>query len=187
MKKQKIAFDFDKVFVDYPPFIPTTIIDALYKKKNGHLSYRIPGTFEQKIRILSHHNLLRSPIKPNIAALSKITDNDDVEAYVISSRFSFLEKKTEDWTKKNKMSRYFKKMYFNYKDEQPHIFKERILRSEEIDKFIDDDLDLLLYLAERNPNIKFYWINKNMPHKKLLSNIIRIRDLEEFLNKYLQV
>ena len=94
MKKQKIGFDFDKVFVDYPPFVPTTIIDLLYKKKNGHLTYRYPGSFEKQIRILSHHHLLRSPIKINIKALAQIAKNEDVETYVISSRFSFLKKRT---------------------------------------------------------------------------------------------
>src|SRR5690242_16369545 len=106
MKRQKIAFDFDRVFVDYPPFIPTTIIDFLYKKKNGHLTYRYPGSIEKQIRILSHHNMLRSPIKSNIQALSKISENTDADLFVVSSRFSFLKKRTEEWNKKNKLEKY---------------------------------------------------------------------------------
>src|SRR3989344_4733179 len=144
MKIQKIAFDFDKVFVDYPPFVPSSIIDLLYKKRNRKLSYRIPGKLEQQIRILSHHSLLRAPMKNNIQALSEIVKDKNIETYIISSRFSFLKKRTNDWNKKNNISKYFSKLFFNYRDEQPHLFKEKILKHENIDKFIDDDLDLLI-------------------------------------------
>lgn len=181
---QKIAFDFDKVFVDYPPFVPTSVIDYLYKKKNGHLAYRYPGFFEKQIRIFSHQPIFRSPMKKNIAAVEKISEDKDIEMYVVSSRFSFLKNRTREWDKKNKVSKYFKKMYFNFGDEQPHLFKERILKTEKVDKFVDDDLDLLFFLAARNPKIKFYWINKDLPYKKLLPNITRVKDLSEF-SKYL--
>lgn len=177
---QKIAFDFDKVFVDYPPFIPTNVIDYLYKKKNGHLSYRYPGFFEKQVRIFSHQPLFRAPMKKNIKALEKISGDKNVKLFVISSRFSFLKNRTRQWDEKNNISKYFKKMYFNFNDEQPHLFKERVLKEEEIDKFVDDDLDLLFFLAGRNPKIKFFWINKGLPYKKLLPNIVRVKDLDEF-------
>jgi len=184
MKITKIGFDFDKVFVDYPPFIPTTIIEFLYKRKNGKLSYRIPGEVEKKIRVLSHHHLLRPPITRNIAAMNEIAKNKNIETYIISSRFSFLKKRTEQWCKRNNIRNLFKRMYFNFEDKQPHVFKEQILRKERIDKFIDDDLDLLEYLASRNPEIEFFWINETSRLKKLPSNIKRVKNLEEFSQMY---
>ncbi len=184
MKKQKIAFDFDKVFVDYPPFIPSTIIDFLYKRKNGKLAYRYPGSIEKQIRILSHHHFFRSPLKNNIAALSKIHKDKNIETYIISSRYSFLKNKTNAWNKKNNIAKYFSKMYFNYRDEQPHVFKEKILRSESIDKFIDDDYDLLIYLSKRNPDISFYWITNSHPRRKLPANVVKIKDINEFATSY---
>jgi len=186
MRKQKIAFDFDKVFVDYPPFISSSIIDFFYKKNNRKLSYRLPGNFEQRVRILSHYYLFRPPIKKNIEALAKIASNKDIETYIISSRFSFLKKKTNDWNRRNNISKYFSKMFFNYKDEQPHVFKEKILLSEKIDKFIDDDYELVLYLSKRNPNISFFWITNKHPRTKLPTNVVKIKDLYEFYNKYLE-
>ncbi|HVZ12768.1 MAG TPA: hypothetical protein VG965_07100 [Patescibacteria group bacterium] len=181
MKKQKIGFDFDKVFVDYPPFVPDFMIDYLYKKKNSHLSYRMPGAFEKQIRVFSHHNFFRPAIKTNIDSLSKILKKGNIEAYIVSSRFSFLKSRTNAWIKTNKLSNLFKKMYFNFDDKQPHIFKEEVLRNENIDKFIDDDLDLLRYLSKRNPKIEFFWLSQYGNELSLPKNITHIKNLNEFV------
>lgn len=183
MKKTKIAFDFDKVFVNYPPFVPSALINYLYKKRNHNLSYRIPGKLEQKIRVLSHSSFLRLPIKKNIEVLSNMFTKDNLEIFLISSRFSFLREKTNDWNRRNNMAQYFKKMFFNFNDEQPHLFKDRIIKQENIQKFVDDDLDLLLFLAKNNPRVKFYWIGPSKT-ETLPPNIAHIRDLKEFFNKY---
>jgi len=55
-----------------------------------------------------------------------------------------------------------------------------------IDTFIDDDLDLLLYLSNHNPGIKFYFLtNKKIPPNKLPKNIHQIYNLQEFYLNYL--
>lgn len=74
-------------------------------------------------------------------------------------------------------------MYFNYKDEQPHIFKDKIIRSLHLDKYIDDDYHLLSYVAKRNPRTIFYWYNKNNTSKKITENMYAISSLEEIINK----
>jgi hypothetical protein len=181
--KNKIGIDFDKIFVDYPPIVPGSVIEFLYKKKNHDLKYRIPGLLERRIRVLSHMSILRPPIRKNIEALKKMFSENDTNIYLVSSRFSFLKKRTEDWDKKHNISKYFKKMYFNFEDIQPHIFKNQIIKKEGIKKFIDDDLDLLLFLSKENPNVKFYWVT-SASTPSLPPNITRIGDLTEFRNKY---
>src|SRR3989344_7477005 len=99
-KKLGIGIDFDRIFVNYPPFVPGPIIERFYKKRNHKLSYRIPGKAEQKLRILLHTPLLRQPIKNNIDELEKIHNEEDCDTYLISSRFSFLKGKTNLWNKK---------------------------------------------------------------------------------------
>ena len=183
MNKTKIAFDFDRVFVDYPPLIPGFVIDFLYKKINHNLSYRIPGFFEQKIRMMSHTPFLRHPISENVSQLSEIAKENKFDIYLISSRFSFLKNRTEAWVKKYNISHFFKKMYFNFDDEQPHIFKDKILKQLKIEKFVDDDLDLLVYLAENNPQVSFFWLSNYPPYKPLTKNIKQIKTLKE-LSEY---
>src|SRR3989344_2771214 len=95
----KIGFDFDKVFIDYPPFFPPSLINRIYKKQGGKaLQYRIPKKPEQLIRITTHFSLFRPVIK-------KIG----------------------------------------------------------IQRYVDDDLELLEYLTGKNPTINFFWLN---PSKK---------------------
>jgi hypothetical protein len=185
MAKVRIGIDFDKIFVNYPPIVPGALIEYLYKNKNHELKYRQPGKFEKRIRVLSHISLFRPPIKSNIEALDKIYQKNNSIIYLISSRFSFLKKKTESWNNKHNMHKYFEKMYFNFEDEQPHLFKNKVIKFERIEKFIDDDLDLLVYLARDNPKVDFYWVTQSSTIRNLPANIKRIKDLNEFLDKYL--
>lgn len=186
-KKLKIGFDFDKVFVDYPPFIPTVIIDRLYKKQNTTLSYRFPHLFEQKIRILSHHRLFRPPIKHNIESLKKMSNDKNFELYLISGRFGFLKTQTQRWIEFYEFDKFFKNLYFNFDNRQPHEFKNAMIQKLKIDKYIDDDLDTLRFLSEQNPKIEFYWLIKksfflsqSLPH-----NVIPVNNIEELRLKYL--
>lgn len=185
MKKERIGFDFDKIFVDYPPFIPGKLIEFFYKKHTHSLSYRIPGKFEQKLRIASHTPLFRPALEKNIRTLKKIYDSNNFQIYLVSSRFSFLRERTKAWNKKNKISDFFEKMYFNYNDEQPHEFKSKIIRQEKITKFVDDDLSLLIYLSKQNPDVKFYWITSSKHPSRLPGNVKKIKTLDEFYKKYL--
>lgn len=181
----KIGIDFDKVFVSLPPLVPPSIIDMFYKKKTATLTYRMPGAIEKKIRALSHSTLFRHPLKENIESLIEISKKNP-EIYLISSRFSFLKEQTDLWLRDQKIEKYFKKMYFNFEDKQPHIFKDEIIKKLGIDIFIDDDLDLLMYLNEKNSKIKLYFLtDKKIPQSSLNKNIQQVYDLEEFYKKYL--
>lgn len=176
-----IGFDLDKIFVDYPPFIPNWVIDKLYKERdNGVLLYRIPGRFEQKLRQLSHQPFLRPPLKHNLSFLQVLAKNNTHTLYLISSRFGFLKKQTERLSKKQNFNSIFKKLYFNYDNEQPHEFKNKILKQLKIDRYIDDDLSLLKYLAKNNPSSKFYWLNSSI-NKEIEKNIIAVTDIQSLM------
>ena|SRR6266480_1087507 len=174
-----IGFDLDKVFVDYPPGIPHWIIDKLYKKKDSNtLLYRIPGKLEQKVRQISHYTFLRPAIQKNLLFLQNLSKERKHNLYLISSRFEFLKKQTEQLVKKHSFDSIFKKLYFNFLNEQPHEFKDRVMKEVHIDRYIDDDLSLIKYLARQNPNIIFYWLNSRW-EKKLADNIFAVRDITE--------
>lgn len=180
IKTQKIGFDFDGVFISHPPFIPKALIEKLYKKNSNQLSYRYPGKLEQKIRILSHFPMLRPAIKENLMAFKKY---GAPSAILISSRFCFLKSRTYQWDQRNDLFKYFRKTYFNDKNEQPHKFKDRLIKHENLNKFIDDDLDLLLFLSKQNPKVDFYWLS-NSHTTKLPINITHIKTLQDFFEKY---
>jgi hypothetical protein len=188
-----IGFDFDKVFIDYPPFIPYSIVDFLYKgssvfrnnKTKGALHYRFPGILEQNVRILSHYPLFRPLIQENLNVLKKISSKKSCKTYLVSSRFSFLKKRTDAILKKYNLNSYFDGTYFNYDNQQPHKFKEETIRKLKIDTYVDDDLDVALYLSEQIPKLKIYWVTDGRSKKtKLPINITAIKNLGE-LKKYL--
>lgn len=177
----RIGLDLDGVFINHPPFIPKFIIEKLYKRRGNGILYRSPGKLEQKLRVLSHAPIFRPAIKNNLSSFKKAhLDN----IYLISSRFSFLADRTRQWDKANDLFRYFAKKYFNHKDEQPHKFKDRIIKKEKIDKFVDDDLELLQYLARENPNVNFFWLTKSSSKIRLPSNIQKVSDLNDFFLNY---
>lgn len=175
-----IGFDLDKVLINYPPLVPARLIDLLYKEKsNGILKYRIPSKPEQSLRLLTHLSILRPPIKKNIEFIEKLAKENTNHYYLISSRFSFLKKITNSIVKKYRFDKIFKGVYFNFQNKQPHIFKNETIKKLKIDRYIDDDLPLLRFLAKKNLTIKFYWLNNNSG--SLEKNLFAIKELSEIL------
>ncbi len=178
-----IGFDLDKIFINYPPFMPDWLIDKLYKEKdNGILKYRIPGKAEQLIRKASHHPILRPLIKENVDFLGQLAKDKNNNLFLISSRFEFLKRRTDKLSKKYHFDEIFKKLYFNYNNIQPHIFKDEAIKEAKIDRYVDDDLSLLKYVAGTNPETLFFWLHPaNHTQKQLDKNLFAITHINQLL------
>lgn len=180
-----IGFDFDKIFIDYPPFLPAKLFDKLYKKRdNGVLLYRIPGYPEQLLRKTLHLPFMRPAIKENLGILKNISKKNN-KLYLISSRYKFLQPETNRLINKYDLDKIFDAMYFNFDNKQPHLFKEKILQKLHLDLYVDDDLSLLRHVAKSNPKTKFFWLNNNDSQQSLPKNISEIRKLNEIFNNNL--
>lgn len=174
-----IGFDLDKIFINFPPLVPSKIIEWFYKgKSNGSLSYRIPSKPEQFLRLLIHFPILRKPIKENIKFLKKLAAENTHTYYLISSRFGFLKKTTEKLVQKYGIDKIFKSLHFNFLNEQPHLFKNQMIKKLKINSYIDDDLPLLNFLADKNPKTKFFWLN-NKISKPLGKNLSAVKNISE--------
>ncbi len=174
-----VGFDLDKIFINLPPLVPTRIIDWFYKgKPNGSLKYRTPGRVEQIIRIFSHYPLFRPPIAKSMDYIKNMALTNTNKYYLISSRFSFLGKRTAAIIKRYRFNKIFNAMYFNYSNNQPHKFKDEIIKKLNLDMYIDDDLQLLEYLAGKNPKTKFFWLN-NKVSKSMGKNLFAIKNISE--------
>ena len=182
----KIGFDLDKVFINYPPILPSKVVDWLYRDHNKReLSYRIPHSkIEQFIRKLSHIFLLRPQIKINTDFLTKLSKSDrHYQIFLISSRYKFLEDQTYKILKRYQIFNHFQKIYLNINNSQPHIFKEKIIKQLSLDIYIDDDLDLLIYLSSKLSKTKLFWYNPYQSRDiSQDNNIIQINKLPEILN-----
>ncbi|MDO8658488.1 MAG: hypothetical protein Q7K55_07130, partial [Candidatus Levybacteria bacterium] len=174
-----IGFDLDKVLISYPFFIPDFIIDKTYKIKVGNnVTYRIPSRPEQLLRLLLHFPLLRQSVKKNMEFVKDIAKKNSHNYFLITGRFNFLEKRTNQIIKKYGLDKVFKKIFINSKNEQPHVFKSNLMKQLKIDKYVDDDLFLLKYAAGENPKTKFFWLNKKIS-KKLKDNLFAIKNISE--------
>lgn len=179
----KIGFDLDKIFINTPPFIPDIVIEKLYKEKaNGTLLYRIPSRTEQLIRQISHLTIFRPPLLHNLMFLKSLS-REKHKLYLISSRFGFLKKTTARLIKKYSFDSFFESMHFNYNNEQPHLFKNTIIKTLDLDVYVDDDYHLLKYVAKKNPDVSFFWLTRQGISKQITPNLYAISDLSQILQK----
>lgn len=179
-----IGFDLDRIFINYPPFIPPKLIDWLYKRHDKKtLSYNIPRSRVSKlIRRLSHISPLRPPIKTNIHLLQNFPRNPHAHnLYLISSRYKFLESLTHRLLNRWGLTSHFCSINLNTKNEQPHHFKEKIIKKYNIKLYIDDDLALLKYLQRTCPKVKLLWYNPNSK-SVFSSGITAITSLDQVKN-----
>lgn len=172
-----IGFDLDNIFVNTPPFLPSKVIELLYRKHitKTQLEYRIPGRIETYVRILSHVPILRPPIRNNIKKLKEARKKNNDAFYLISGRFNFLKEKTDQILSLYDIKDMFKEVRINSRNEQPHNFKNRVIKKMKIARYIDDDLPLLQFISKHNDQCIFYWLNKHS-NKKIHNNLIAITD-----------
>lgn len=170
-RKQRIGIDLDGVIVGKPLFIPKILIEWLFKGCRPGLHYRFPHTeLEKQVRRWSHFYLFRPPLKKNIEMIKKIKEKRNCELYLISSRYSFLQKQTEIWLKKRKINGLFKEKIFNLQDLPPHQFKEKELKRLKIDIYFEDDPVIVNYLNQRLSQNRNCWVRKD--NDQLIRNLL---------------
>jgi len=156
-----LGFDLDGVIVDKLVLIPKILIEWSVKSCCGTDFYRFPKSqIEQRIRKISHFYLFRRSLRKNIEFIRKLK-KQGYKLYVISGRYSFLEEETMDWLKKKGLENLFEKVFINRENEQPHLFKEKIIKKLDLDYYFEDDVKTFKYLKERLAKTKVFLINEN--------------------------
>ncbi len=179
-----VGFDLDKVFIEYPFFLPDFVVDKTYKIIfNNSIIYRIPSKPEQFLRLLLHYPLFRQPINKNIEFVKNISKKNTDNYFLITGRFNFLKSRTDQIIKKYELDKIFKKIFINFNNEQPHIFKSNLMKQLKIDKYVDDDFFLLKYAAKQNLKTKFFWLN-NKISKPIERNLFAIKNISEMFTPH---
>ncbi len=163
MKKQKIkiGFDLDGVILFNPSRIFRSVIS---RSKKAHLIprkelefYHPNSKIEQLIWLLVHKSSFK--LADGFAELERLVKKNNLEIYVISARFSCLQSDTRRWVKTINHQNIFKALYFNDHDEQPHLFKKRMIEKLGLDYFVEDNWDVAHYLASSQKKVQIWWLS----------------------------
>jgi uncharacterized HAD superfamily protein len=154
----RIGLDFDGV-VAYNPF---RIVRAPIKwfKKNilgiNRLTFFKPKNEWQQFWWIIVHESSVWPAN-GVDKLRELVKENKVEVHLVTARYSFLRKNLFGWLKKNNLEQVFTSININEQNEQPHLFKEKVVNKYKFDYFIEDNLDIVEHLAKKC-DTKILWI-----------------------------
>lgn len=175
MTKQKIriGFDMDGVILYNPSRIFRSIIS---RSKKAHLFprkelefYHPSSKLGKMLWLLVHKSSFC--LADGFTKLEELALSDKVELFVVSARFACLQSDTAKWQKIINHHNIFKEIHFNDQDEQPHLFKKRMIEQLQLDYFVEDNWDVVSFLAQHQQKTTVWWLsnlldqNIDYPHK----------------------
>jgi hypothetical protein len=172
MKGKKVllvGFDLDGVILYNPARIFRPVIaltKSLFFDHKKPLRFYYPKSKVEKFFWRFFHLSSIFP-SPGLTDIKRLIKEKKIKAYLITARYSFLKKDLDFWIKKLKLKKYFSGIYYNQKDEQPHLFKEKMIKKLKFDIFVEDNWDIVDYLNKKlNKQTKIFWIY-NLLDKKI--------------------
>jgi hypothetical protein len=171
-KELKVGFDLDGVILYNPARIIRpimhTIKSSIFKKKK--VSFYVPKTkLEEFIWYLAHKSSFITA--PGLDELKDALSENKFKAYIVTARFHSLRHDFLGWMKRINADQYFAGYFHNQEDEQPHIFKKKMIEKLNLDVFVDDNWDIVQYLKKEfaGTDKQIYWIynlfDKNKEHE----------------------
>lgn len=156
--KMRVGFDFDGVIMYNPA---RAIRRPLSFIKNICLPHKKSEFFFPTRKISRIINTLFHKSSFKVASgYDKIVDmvhDGHIEPYIITARWSFLKKDFLRIIHGLNAHSLFRGYFLNEKNEQPHLFKERMIKDLNLDVFIEDNLDIVDYLRQHT-KAEILWI-----------------------------
>ena len=182
MKKQlRVGFDLDGVLLYNPARIARPIIVFLKKiflKKEVN-KFHYPKTRIQKLIWLMFHKVVFGPAD-GYEELKKLIKTKKIKAYVITGRNESLKNDYNSWMKKLDANKYFSGSYFNDKNEQPYLFKEKMIKKLNLDIYVEDNWDIVRKIKDQKSKTKILWIynilDRNIKYKHKFSSLKKVID-----------
>lgn len=180
MKKQilKVGFDLDGVLLYNPARIARPIIAFVKKyllKRDLNKFYYPKNSLEKAVWKLLHHTSLWP--SSGIKQLLTMVKSKKIKAYIVSARYELLASDFKKWTQVIDPKKNFSGYFFNNKNEQPHIFKEQMIKKLGLDVFVEDNWDIVRYLKSKT---KIFWIynilDRNINYKYKFPTLSKVVD-----------
>lgn len=174
-KKLRVGFDLDGVLLYNPARIVRPIISLMKKKKvlidREELEFYVPkpGVGQFFWELLHKSSVW---VAPGFEQIKQLKDQKLIEPYLITGRFGHLKQDYLKWKQKMRADQLFLNCYMNDRDEQPHLFKERMIKELKLDIFIEDNWDIVQYLdqtfSQKQDNqdlVKIIWLSNILDFK----------------------
>jgi len=171
-KVLKVGFDLDGVLLYNPARICRPIIYFIKKyilKRKTNQFYYPKNKLEQFIWLFLHKSSLFPA--PGVKEIKQLIKEKKIKAYVISARYESLKEDFLFWKKKIDPENLFSSWYYNEKNDQPHLYKEKMIKKLNLDIFVEDNWDIVKYLKTQNSKLKsgkktkIFWIYNLLDRK----------------------
>jgi len=149
----------------------------------------LPGYFYPKSQwerlILTVINRLRRISSPDKDRIKAWSDQENLQLFLVTARFSFLENLTLKWLTKNNLTDCFSQVFINDGNQDPVRFKASVINDQNLNAFVDDDLEVLEQLAS-STRAKLFWLVPRWRQKRENGHdgIVAVSSIEEVLKSF---
>lgn len=171
-KPLKVGFDLDGVILYNPTRAARPIIanfKKIFIKKKINTFYYPKSELEKKFWHVLHKS--SNFIAPGYDQIKLMSQDKQIQAYLITARYDHLRQDFENWCQKLESKSVFNKTIYNAGNEQPYIYKRKMIQKHKLDIFVEDNWDIVNYLHKHVSQTKVYWITNFLdrhiqyPHK----------------------
>jgi len=156
----RVGFDFDGVVMYNPLRVIRPLMSFLKLKKlvkKEQLTFFQPRSKGQKFFWWLAHQTSLFPAT-GMEELRSLVESGRIEAFLITGRSSFLNKDLREKLKMYDLTNIFSKIFITDRDEQPHLFKEKMIKQLNLKYFIEDNWDIVMYLGKKLKASRLLWI-----------------------------
>jgi len=160
-EKIRVGFDFDGVLFYNPIRLLRPLLD-LFKKHALH----VPSTTFYVAKTKSSYAIMRlvhaSSFMPNVGLSDflKLMNNPKYEVFVVTARQAFLMPDLYLLLKMYGVHIPHEVIYCNKRDEQAHVFKERMMKELRLDFYVEDNWDIVDYLRQHTKTRVVWLFNR---------------------------
>lgn len=176
----KVGFDLDGVILYNPTRVARPIIATVKRVLFGRRKtkfYLPKSNVEKQVWNIFHASSLF--IERGYERVKILLKNGDIEGYIVTARYGFLQDDFDKWKVRLEADEHFAASYANLKNEQPHVYKQRMIEKLDLDYFIEDNWDIVRALSTnpKNKHRKIIWIY-NMLDRLVVSHPLAFPNLQ---------
>lgn len=160
----KVGFDFDGVIAYNPLRIIRPLMSFLKLKKmvkRDQLVFFQPSNKLEEFGWWLVHQSSFMPAR-GFHILKELTQAGFIEPHLLTGRTTSLTKDLNYKLNLFGLGDLFKTVNITKHNEQPHVFKSRLLNKYQLDMFVEDNFDIVQYLKLHNLQTKVVWITNSL-------------------------